>query len=134
MLVFQRDLEEYVWTGYQHRQLIYGIASAGAQTPAEAEAIKALQPIFEKLTEDVLHAWVDSGVDIGPRIGVSEVDEQLLKALAKYHLALFERRRLDHDRQREHRSRSVAHMIAAASAGAAVASVVFTALQVVGIL
>lgn len=83
MLVFKQSLEEHVWTGYKHTKLIYDIASASAQTPEDAEKIQALRPLFSKLEEDVLHAWVEGDVDIGPRVGVSGVDESLLKGLAK---------------------------------------------------
>lgn len=64
MLVFVRDLEDHVWTGYNQNQLIYGIAKAGAQTPAEAAAIAALEPAFKRLGEAVLTAWVEAGVDM----------------------------------------------------------------------
>ena len=134
MTIYARDLEDDVWTGYQHSQLIYGIARASAQTPAEAEAIGALKPIFEALSEEVLHAWVESEAAIGPRIGVREADEQLLRALAKFYLNDFERRRQQRQLDREHRSRTWGHRIAGASAGAAVSAAVFGGLKALGIL
>jgi hypothetical protein len=134
MFVYLRDLDAYVWTGYQHTQLIYGIATAASQTPAEAEAIDALRPIFEGLSEQVLHTWVEAGVDIGPRIGVTTVDEDLLRALAKYHVDLFEQRRKQQQLDREHGSRKWNDRFAGASAGAAVVGVVVAALKAFGVL
>lgn len=134
MIVFTKELEDYVWTGYQHSQLIYGIAKASAQTPAEAEAIEALRPIFERLSEDVLHAWVEAGADIGPRIGVTDVDEKLLKALARFHLNEYEQHRKQKQLDREQGSRMWANLIAAAAAGATVATVVLAVLRALGVL
>ena len=134
MFVFKQSLEEHVWAGYRHTQLIYDVASASARTPAEAEAIEALRPAFANLSEDVLHAWVESGVDIGPRIGVAAVDEALLRALARYHLSLFERRRAEQEMARQHRSRIWANRIAAASAGAAITVAVAGLLKAIGVL
>jgi hypothetical protein len=124
MLVFKQQLEEYVWTGYRHTQLIYDIAAAGAKTPQEAELIQALRPTFSQLPEDVLHAWVEANVDIAPRLGVSQVDESLLKALAKYHLSLFERGRQENQLATENRSRTWANRIAGAAVGATIVGIV----------
>lgn len=133
-LVFKQSLEDYVWTGYQHAQLIYDIASATARTPAEAEAIQALRPLFANLSEDVLHAWVEAGVEIGPRIGVRDVDEPLLTALAKYHLGLFERNRREEELSRQGNSRIWQNRIAAASVGVAVAGLLVGVLKALGLL
>jgi hypothetical protein len=134
MLVFHRDLEEHVWTGYKHNAAIYGIARASAQTPAEAESIDAVRPIFEGLREDLLHAWVESGVDIGPRIGVTSVDEKLLKALAKFHLSQFERRRKDRQQGRENRARTWTLVLGGFGAGAAVTTASVALLNALGVL
>ncbi len=131
MLVFKQSLEEHVWTGYRHTRLIYDIASASARTPEDAEKIQALRPLFSKLEEDVLHAWVEGDVDITPRIGVSGVDEALLKGLAKYHLSVFERRRRESQLEREHSSRLWSNRIAAAGVGAGLASAVIAALTAI---
>lgn len=134
MMVYLRDLEEHVWTGYNQNQLIYGIAKAGASTPAEAEAIVALEPVFGKLSESVLHAWVESGADIGPKVGVSGVDEPVLRALAAYHLGLFERRRATDRADRDHKVQSKGLLISAFGAGAAVATVVLAILKTIGVV
>jgi hypothetical protein len=133
-LVFYRDLENHVWTGYRHNAAIYEIAQASASTVAEAESIAALRPIFEKLSEDVLHVWVESDADIGPRIGVSSVDEKLLKALAKFHLTQFEKKRSDKQLGHENRMRRSTVIIAASSGGAAVATAVGGILKLLGVL
>jgi hypothetical protein len=120
MLVFKRHLEEHVWTGYRHSQLIYDVAAAGATTPQEAEIIRALSPAFERLDEDVLHAWVEADVEFGERLGVTQIKEPLLKALAAYHLSLFERRRREDQLRSEQDARTWANRIAGAGAGAAI--------------
>jgi hypothetical protein len=40
-----------------------------------------------------LHTWVEDEKPIGGRIGVSGLPEETLRAMAKYHLAQFERKR-----------------------------------------
>ena len=134
MIVYTNELEEYVWTGYRDAQLIYDIAKASARTPAEARAIEALRPTFGRLNEDVLYAWVESGADIGPRIGGPDVDEELLKPLARFHLNEYERHRKQKQLDREHGSRTWANLVAAAVAGATVATVVLAALRALGVL
>ncbi len=131
MLVFKQSLEEHVWTGYKHTRLIYDIASASARTPEDAEKIQALRPLFSKLDEDVLHAWVEGDVDIAPRIGVTGLDEALLKGLAKYHLSLFERRRQESQLEREHSSSVWSNRIAAAGVGAALATAAIAILSAI---
>jgi hypothetical protein len=131
MLVFKHSLEEHVWTGYKHTKLIYDIASATARTLDDAEKIQALRPLFSGLDEDVLHAWVEADAEIGPRIGVTHVDEALLKGLAKYHLSQFERRRQETQLEREHSSRVWANRIAAAVAGAIIATAVIGAVTAI---
>ena len=134
MLVFHRDLEGHIWTGYQHNYLVYDIASATAKTPAEAEVIKTLRPAFENLSEDVLHVWVESDSPIGPRLGVSNVDESLLRSLAKYHLSLFERQRRQGELDRDYRSRAWNHRIQGAGVVGALAVAVVTVLKATGVL
>jgi hypothetical protein len=134
ILVFKEQLEPHVWTGYRHTRLIYDIAASGANTPQEAEMIQALRPAFSQLDEDVLHAWVESGADIGPKIGVTQVEEPLLKALAKYHLEAFERERKEGQLATENRARNRALFLTGVSAGAAVAGVVVAVLKATGVL
>lgn len=134
MLVYHRDLERHVWTGYKHNQLVYDIASATAKTPAEAEIIKALRPAFENLSEDVLHVWVESESPIGPRLNVSNIDESLLRSLAKYHLSLFERQRRQNELDRDYRSRAWNHRIQGASVVGGLAVAVVTVLKATGVL
>ena len=93
MHIFKEYLEETVWRGYLANQVVYNAASAAAHTPGEAEAIKKLEPLFSRLEENVLHAWVNSGQPIGPRIGVTALPEKMLKALAGLHLSVFQRKR-----------------------------------------
>jgi hypothetical protein len=95
--------EQTLWRGYVANQVVYEAAAAAVQTPAEAEAIRALRPLFERLDEATLHAWVESGLPIGPRLGVSALAEAVLAALAKWHLELFERRRQEEKAKREER-------------------------------
>jgi hypothetical protein len=113
--------------------VIYGIASAGARTSAEAEKIKALQPVFETLGEDVLHAWVESGEDIGPKIGVAGISENILRGLSRYHLNLFERRRQTLQMSEERKTKVWANRIAGAGAGAAIATLVILLLERLGV-
>jgi hypothetical protein len=134
MLVFKQGLEEHVWTGYQQSRLIYDIAAASASTPSEAEAIQALRPIFEGLSEDVLHTWVEAEAEIGPRIGVRDVEEPLLKGLATYQLSLLERRRQNEELGRQHRARLWSNRLAAAGVGVALAGVAVAILKAVGAL
>lgn len=134
MLVYLNQLDEHVWTGYRHMQQVYDIASAAARTPREAELIQALRPTFAKLSEDVLHAWVESGVSIGERIGVTELEEPLLRELARYHLNAFDRRRRDAEIESERRSMMRNNQIAGATAMAAVAGTVVGILKATGVL
>lgn len=134
MFVFVQDLEEHVWAGYKHAQQIYDVASAAARTPAEAEVIQALRPTFSNLPEDVLHSWVEAGVDIGPRISVSNVEEGLLKALAKYHLSLFERGRAEEELARQRQSDLRRNRIAAAGVGITATTAVVGVLKALGVL
>lgn len=93
LLIYKRHLAEFVWTGYEQVSAVYNIAAAAAQTPAEEEKIRALEPAFKRLDEGALHAWVDAQADIGEKMGVTHVDKDVLLGLARYHLALRERER-----------------------------------------
>lgn len=93
--------EQTLWRGYLANQVVYEAATAAASTPAEAEAIKALEPLFARLDESTLHVWASSGEPIGPRLGVKSLSEPLLKALTQWHLTLAERRRADEVRAKD---------------------------------
>ncbi len=93
LLMYKRHLAEFVWTGYEQVSAVYNIAAVAAQTPAEEKKIRALEPAFKKLDEAALHAWVDAQADIGEKMGVMDVDKDVLLGLARYHLALRERER-----------------------------------------
>jgi hypothetical protein len=134
MIVYKQSLEEHVWTGYKHTRLIYDLVSAGAQTSAEAEAIQALRSAFAKLDEDVLHAWIESGSEIGPRIGVTQVPEEILRGLAKYHMSLFERRRKEERLDRDQRSSVWANRISAAGVAAVATGTVMGILVKTGVI
>lgn len=101
MFIFSRDLEAHVWQGYLANQVIYECATAAAATPGEAKAIGELKPLFEKLDEATLQTWINDGLPIGPRIGVSLVREETLRALGKWHLSRLETRRQDEKAERE---------------------------------
>jgi hypothetical protein len=120
VVAFRQSLEPHVWAGYQHNAAVYGIATAAAQDPADAERIRAVQPLFEKLDEAVLHAYVHSDTRIGERLGVSGLDESLLRALAQFHLEQFERRRNEERLGRDHDTSIWANRIGWATVGAAV--------------
>lgn len=102
MHIFKTFLEETVWRGYLANQVVYNVASAAAHTPVEVEAIKKLEPLFTTLDEKMIHAWVNDGQPIGPRIGVTALPEATLKALAEWHLSLFGRKREEDRWNREH--------------------------------
>lgn len=93
LMMYKRHLAEFVWTGYEQISAVYNIAAAAARTPVEEKKIRALEPVFKKLDEAALHAWVDAEVSIGERLEVTDVDEDVLLGLARYHLALRERER-----------------------------------------
>jgi hypothetical protein len=71
---------------------------------------------------------VESDIEIGPRIKVTSVDEDVLRGLAKYHLSLFERRRREAEFERDRTVNVWANRIAAAAVGATVASIILTAV------
>jgi hypothetical protein len=61
-------------------------------------------------------------------------EESLLKALAKYHLSLFERQRAEQELARQHQSRIWTNRIAAAMAGAAATGAIVGVLNTIGVL
>lgn len=93
--------EQTVWRGYLTNTVVYEAVAATAQTVAEQEAIRALEPLFRSLDEPTLHAWVESDADLGPRLGIKSLPEPVLKALAKFHLAQFTRRREEEAAERQ---------------------------------
>ena len=113
-------------------------AVAASRTPAEAEAIKKLEPAFAGLDERTLYAWVHSGESIGPKLGVKSLSEGLLKALANWHLSLFERRRVDEARAKDDerfvRELRVKWTTIGVTAGGVAVGAVFTILKSLGIL
>lgn len=91
-IVTEPVFEQTLWRGYLANIVVYE-AAAASHTPGEAEAIKQLGPMFERLPEATLYAFVESGLPIGPRIGVKSMPEELLRALASWHLATLRRKR-----------------------------------------
>jgi ribosomal protein S27AE len=94
-IVTEPIFEQTLWRGYLAGQVVYEAAVAASSTPAEAEAIRKLQPLFQKVDEATLHAWVESGLPIGPRIGIKSLPESLIAALAKFQLTTIQRERDD---------------------------------------
>jgi hypothetical protein len=137
-VVTEPVFHQTLWRGYLASQIVYEAAAAAASTPAESEATKALEPLFNRLDEATLYAWVRSGEPIGPRLGVTRISEPLLKALAEWHLVRFERQRAEETRVRENRKflRELRVKWAVAGVGAAtfVWGVVWAVLKSRGIL
>jgi hypothetical protein len=93
-IVSEPVFEETLWRGYLANEVVYEAAAAASnRSPAELEALKKLEPLFQQLDETMLHALVDSGLPIGPKINVKHLPEELLRALAKHQLATRERER-----------------------------------------
>jgi hypothetical protein len=93
-IVTEPVFEETLWRGYLANEVVYeAAAAAGNRSPAELEALKKLEPLFQRFDETTLHALVDSGLPIGPKINVKYLPEELLRALAKHQLATRERER-----------------------------------------
>jgi hypothetical protein len=110
-IVTEPLFEETLWRGYLANEVVYeAAAAAGNRSPAELEALKKLGPLFETFDEVTLHALIDSGLPIGPKINVKHLPEELLKAFAKHQLSTRERKRqeakeLDKERRDEDRHR-----------------------------
>lgn len=93
-IVSEPVFEETLWRGYLANEVVYeAAAAAGNRSPAELEALKKLEPLFQRLDETALHALVESGLPIGPKINVKHLPEELLRALAKHQLVTRERER-----------------------------------------
>lgn len=93
-IVTEPVFEETLWRGYLANEVVYeAAAAAGNRSPAELEALKKLEPLFQRFDETTLHALADSGLPIGPKINVKHLPEELLRALAKHQLATRERER-----------------------------------------
>lgn len=133
MLIYKQNLESPVWEGYQQTQLVYNVAKAGAATPAEAKAIEALRPAFGNLSEEVLAAWVGSGADIAQKFGIAGIENEVVNALAGWHLARFDRERQQDAMLKDGRSKRWSNIIAAATAGAAVATAIIVILAYFGV-
>jgi hypothetical protein len=133
MLVYKQSLEAHIWAGYEQTRLVYDVASAGASTPTEAKAIEALRPAFESLSEDVLAAWVGGNTNVSDKLGVKGIDEDVVNALARFHLAQFERKRQEAFHKGDAKSHKRGNLIAAAAAGAAVASAIIAMLGLLGV-
>lgn len=139
-IVTEPVFEDTLWRGYLANEVVYeAAAAAGNRSPAELEAIKALAPIFHRIDQATLHALVDSGLAIGPKINVKHLPEELLLALAKHQLATRERERqeakqAEKDRREEDRLRKkdrreeVELRIKWAAIGATVAGIIVTLL------
>lgn len=134
MLVFSQEFEETLWRGYLANQVIYDVAAAAASTPVEAEAIKTLEPLFSKLDEGVLHTWVESGLPIAPRIGITELPEETLLALAKFHLSLRQRQREEEQKLQEDSRAKREIWLKGISVGAGAVTAIVTLLKALGIL
>jgi hypothetical protein len=133
-VVTEPTFEQTLWRGYLAGQVVYEAAAAASQTPGEAEAIRELQPLFQKVDEATLHAWVESGLPIGPRIGISSLPEPILAALAKFHLSAFQRKR-DEERRGRDDHRFVRDLrVKWASVGVAAAGAVGALLKAFGLI
>jgi hypothetical protein len=125
--------EQTLWRGYLANQVVYEAAAAASQTPGEAEAIKKLEPLFRKLDEATLHTWVESKLPIGARIGVKALPEEILSALAKWHLASFQREREETVRTASERRANWELRIKWLTLGVAATGALFTGLKLVGL-
>lgn len=85
------DFEETLWQGHQAHIFLTKVQDASGQTPAQTQAIEKLTPLFERQSELILHTWVEDGKSIGERVGISELPEETLRAIAKFHLSQFEK-------------------------------------------
>lgn len=132
-IVTEPLFEQTLWRGYLANQVVYEAAAAASQTPGEAGAIKRLEPLFRKLDEATLHAWVESKLPIGPRIGVKGLPEKILSALAKWHLISFQREREQTLRNASERRANWELRLKWMTFGLAVAGAIFSGLKFVGL-
>lgn len=98
-IVTQPYFEEMVWRGYLAGIAIHEAGNAADHVPGEVEALNQLDMLFHRVGEANLQTWVDSGVPIGQRIGVSSISEPLLVARAKWHLQKMKQSREDEVRK-----------------------------------
>lgn len=133
-IVTEPLFEQTLWRGYLANQVVYEAAAAASQTPGEAEAIKKLEPLFRNLDEATLHTWVESKLPIGPRIAVKGLPEEILSALAKWHLASFQREREQTLRNASERRATWELRLKWLTLGLAAASGIFTILKLVGLV
>lgn len=132
-IVTEPLFEQTLWRGYLANQVVYEAAAAASQTPGEAEAIKKLEPLFRKLDEATLHTWVESKLPIGPRIGVRGLPEEILSALAKWHLVSFQREREQALRNASERRAAWELRLKWLTFGLTVATGIFSALKLAGL-
>lgn len=125
----EQTFEDTLWRGYLANRVVYEAAAGAAHTPAESEAIKKLELLFNRLDESVLHTWIESGLPIGPRIGVKGIPEPTLLAFAKWHLSLFARKREDERRLREEKRSNRDIWIKGIGVGVSVATAIFGILK-----
>ncbi len=128
-IVAEPVFEQTLWRGYLANDVVYEAAAAASRTPAESEAIRKVAPLFQKLDELTLHAWVDSKLPIGPRIGVKGLPEEILSALARWHLTAFQRSREDQLRAASERRAVLELRLKWLTAGIVIASTIFTGLR-----
>lgn len=132
-IVTEPLFEQTLWRGYLANDVVYEAISAASRTPAEAEAMKKLAPLFQKLDEMTLHAWVESKLPIGPRIGVKNLPEELLTALAKWHLSSFQRQREDLVRAKAESRATLEMRLKWLSFGLAIPTAIIAILKFAGI-
>lgn len=84
-VVLEPYLEETIWRGYQAGLAIHECSVAADHVPGEVEALAELDPLFKQVGETTLRTWLDSGVTLGPRLGLTTIPEGLLVARAKWH-------------------------------------------------
>lgn len=132
-IVTEPLFEQTLWRGYLANQVVYEAAAAASQTPGEAESIKKLEPLFRNLNEATLHAWVESGLPIGPRLGINGLPEEILSALARWHLASFQREREQRLRDASERRANWELRLKWLGFGLGVPTVVFSVLKYFGL-
>ena len=133
-IVTEPLFEQTLWRGYLANQVVYEAAAAASQTPGEAEAIKRLEPLFRNLDEATLHSWVESKLPIGPRIGVKALPEEILSALAKWHLASFQREREETVRHASERRATWELRLKWLTFGIGATGGIFSVLKLVGLV
>jgi hypothetical protein len=138
LTVKDKHFEEILWQGYQAYKFLTKVDDASAQTPAEVQALKKLQTLFEKQDEAVLHIWLTDGRPIGPRLGIEGIPEETLRAQCEYYHDQFERRRREErqakEDEHEGRELKIKYVGVGAVAATAFISVIGLILRIVGIL